>query len=112
VGTLRGNLTLIPGASPDDGLLDLYIASPRRFRQWVKLALRLITRRAKKDDRVDQRTGKRVRIIIDGKENYQLDGDVVGESTTLTAEIQPGALAICVPTQGTSEPQLRAGVSR
>jgi hypothetical protein len=24
VGTLRGNLTLIPGASPDDGLLDLY----------------------------------------------------------------------------------------
>jgi YegS/Rv2252/BmrU family lipid kinase len=112
VGTLRGNLTLIPGASPDDGLLDLYIASPRRFRQWVKLALRLITRRAKKDDRVDQRTGKRVRIIIDGKENYQLDGDVVGESTTLTAEIQPGALAICVPTQGTSEPQLRAGGSR
>ncbi len=112
VGTLRGNLTLIPGASPDDGLLDLYIASPRRFRQWVKLALRLITRRAKKDDRVDQRTGKRVRIIIDGKENYQLDGDVVGESTTLTAEIQPGALAICVPTQGTSEPQLRAEVSR
>jgi diacylglycerol kinase family enzyme len=112
VGTLRGNLTLIPGASPDDGLLDLYIASPRRFRHWVKLALRLITRRAKKDDQVDQRTGKRVRIIIDGKDNYQLDGDVVGESTTLTAEIQPGALAICVPTQGTSEPQLRAGVSR
>jgi diacylglycerol kinase family enzyme len=37
-----------------------------------------------------------VRIIIDGKENYQLDGDVVGESTTLDAEIQPGALAICV----------------
>ena len=28
VGTLRGNLILIPGASPDDGLLDLYIASP------------------------------------------------------------------------------------
>jgi diacylglycerol kinase (ATP) len=29
VGTLRGNLTLIPDASPDDGLLDLYIAFPR-----------------------------------------------------------------------------------
>jgi diacylglycerol kinase (ATP) len=100
VGKLRGNLTLIPGASPDDGLLDLYIASPRRFRHWVKLALRLITRRAKKDDRVDQRTGNKVRIVIDGKDNYQLDGDVVGESTTLTAEIQPGALAICVPDPG------------
>ncbi|HEX3200265.1 MAG TPA: diacylglycerol kinase family protein [Propionibacteriaceae bacterium] len=105
VGTLRGNLTLIPGASPDDGLLDLYIASPRRFRHWAKLALRLITRRPKKDDQVDQHTGKRVRIKIHGKDDYQLDGDVVGESTTLFAEIQPGALAICVPAQTASEPQ-------
>ena len=105
VGRLQGNLTLIPGASPDDGLLDLYIASPRQFRHWVKLALRLITRRAKKDDQVDQRKGKSVRIIIDGKDNYQLDGDVVGESTTLFAEIQPGALAICVPAHTAREPQ-------
>jgi diacylglycerol kinase (ATP) len=105
VGTLRGNLTLIPGASPDDGLLDLYIASPRRFRHWAKLALRLLTRRPKKDDQVDQHTGKRVRIIIHGKDNYQLDGDVVGESTILDAEIQPGALAICVPAQAASEPR-------
>ena len=97
VGTLRGNLTLIPGARPDDGLLDIYIASPRRFRHWVKIALRLMTRRAKKDDQVDQHTGKRVRIKIHGKDNYQLDGDVVGEATTLDAEIQPGALALCVP---------------
>jgi diacylglycerol kinase family enzyme len=103
VGTLRGNMTLIPGASPDDGLLDLYIASPRRFRHWVKVALRLITRRPKKDDQVDQHMGKRVRITIHGKDNYQLDGDVVGESTTLDAEIQPGALMICVPAQAASE---------
>jgi diacylglycerol kinase (ATP) len=105
VGRLRGNLTLIPGASPDDGFLDLYIASPRQLRHWVKLAFRLITRRAKKDDQVDQRKGKSVRIVIDGKDNYQLDGDVVGESTTLDAEIQPGALTICVPAQAASEPQ-------
>jgi diacylglycerol kinase (ATP) len=105
VGTLRGNLTLIPGASPHDGLLDLYIASPRRFRHWVKVALRLITRRPKKDDQVDQHIGKTVRIMIDGKDNYQLDGDVVGESTNLFAEIQPGALAICVPAQAASQPQ-------
>jgi diacylglycerol kinase family enzyme len=97
VGKLRGNLTLIPGARPDDGVLDLYIASPRRFRHWIKLALRLITRRPKRDDQVDQHSGRRVGIRIDGTDNYQLDGDVVGESTTLTAEIQPGALTVCTP---------------
>jgi diacylglycerol kinase family enzyme len=97
VGTLRGNLTLIPGARPDDGLLDVYIASPRRFRHWVKIALRLMTRRAKKDDQVDQHTAKRVRIKLHGKDNVQLDGDVIGEATILDAEIQPGALALRVP---------------
>jgi diacylglycerol kinase family enzyme len=54
---------------------------------------------------VDQHTAKKVRITIHGKDNYQLDGDVVGEATTLFAEIQPGALAICVPAQAASEPQ-------
>ena len=100
VSDLRGNLTLIPGAKPDDGLLDLYIASPHRLRHWLKLALRLITRRPKKDDQVEQHTGKRVKIRIDGVDNYQLDGDVIGECTTLIAEIEPGALTICVPPAG------------
>jgi len=112
VGTLRGNIVLIPGASPDDGLLDVYIASPRRFRHWIKVALRLLTRRAKKDDQVDQYTGKTVRITIDGKDNYQLDGDVIGESTTLNAEIQPGALAICIPAKSAPQPQPSPGVHR
>jgi diacylglycerol kinase family enzyme len=38
-----------------------------------------------------------VGIRIDGKHNDQRDGDIVGESTTLTAEIQPGALTVCAP---------------
>jgi diacylglycerol kinase (ATP) len=95
VGMLRGNVTLIPGAAPDDGLLDLYIASPHRFGHWVKLALRLITRRPKTDDQVDQHRGKIVRVKIHGSDIYQLDGDVFGEGSTLTAEVQPNALTIC-----------------
>ena len=97
VGELRGNLVLVPGAAPDDGLLDLYIASPRRLRHWFKLGLRLITRRPKKDDQVDQIAGKVVEITIHGSDNYQLDGDVVGAGTKLTAEVRPGALTICIP---------------
>jgi diacylglycerol kinase family enzyme len=103
VSDLRGNLTLIPGAKPDDGLLDLYIASPHRFRHWLKLDLRLVTRRPKKDDQVDQHTGKRVTIRIDGGDNYQLDGDVIDKCTTLVAQVEPDALTICVPRPATSK---------
>jgi diacylglycerol kinase (ATP) len=97
VGDLSGNLTLIPGAKPDDGLLDLYIASPHRLRHWFQLVLRLITRRPRQDDQVDQRTAKTVTVTISGSDSYQLDGDVTGACTTLTAEIQPAALTICAP---------------
>jgi diacylglycerol kinase (ATP) len=104
VGKLGGNLTLIPGAPPDDGVRDLYIASPRRLRHWIKLALRLIARQPKRDDQVDQHSGRGWRFRIDGKDNYQLDGDVVAGSTTLTAEIQPGALTVCAPAPALGTP--------
>jgi diacylglycerol kinase (ATP) len=109
VGELRGNLVLVPGALPDDGLLDVYIASPRRLRHWVKLGLRLITRRPQRDDQVDQLAGKRVKITIRGADNYQLDGDVVGAGTILTAQVRPAALTICVPRPDTTPDQRRIG---
>ncbi len=97
VSDLQGNITLIPGARPDDGMLDVYIASPHRLRHWLQLGVRLVARRPKKDDQVDQWTGKTVKITIDGSDNYQLDGDVVGECTRLVAEIVPAALTVQVP---------------
>ena len=36
VGTLAGNLTLLPGARPDDGRLDVYVASPHRLTHWIR----------------------------------------------------------------------------
>jgi len=57
----------------------------------------MITRRAQKDDRVDQLKGKRVSITLDSPDDYQLDGDVAGTCTSLQAEVQPGALTVCVP---------------
>jgi diacylglycerol kinase (ATP) len=94
VGKLRGNLTLSP--RPDEGVLDLDIAPPRRFRHLIKLTLRLIANQPERDDQVGQHSGRRVGVSIDGKDNYWLRGDVGGESTILTA-IQPGALTVCAP---------------
>jgi diacylglycerol kinase (ATP) len=96
VGELTGNITLIPEARPDDGLLDVYIASPHRFTHWLRVFLRLITGRRHSDDQVDQWRGRRVEVKIDRHENFQLDGDVAGECRTLVAEVQPGALQVCI----------------
>jgi len=97
VGDLLGNITLIPGAEPDDGMLDVYVASPQRLMHWLKLAARIVTRRPRKDDQVDERSGRKVTVELREKDTYQLDGDVMGQCSKLVAEIQPGALTVCAP---------------
>lgn len=97
VGGLPGNITLIPGAKPDDGLLDVYVASPHRLTQWIRVFIRLLTRRPNGEDRVDIWRGQRVEVHLDEPDNYQLDGDKVGELRRLLAEVQPQALSVRVP---------------
>lgn len=97
VGMLAGNLTLIPGAQPDDGRLDVYVASPHRLTHWLRVLLRLITLRPRADDRVDQWQASHAEVRLDHPDPYQLDGDVAGDCRTLRAEVRPAALTICVP---------------
>lgn len=97
VGLLPSGILLIPDAKPDDGLLDVLVASPRTVRDWVRLTAQVLTRRERGDDQLDRLTGRRVEITVDPRDQYQLDGDTVGECATLVAEIDPGALIVRVP---------------
>ncbi len=96
VGKLPGGLVLMPDAEVDDGRLDVYVAAPLRVRHWLKLALRVVTRREQRDDKVDSWQAGRVVLTLRRPEAYQLDGDVVGEGRQLVAQIRPGALTVCV----------------
>jgi diacylglycerol kinase (ATP) len=97
VGFLLANIQLIPGARADDGLLDVLVASPRTMRDWVRLTARVLTRRPKPDNQLDRLTGRRVTITVDERDQFQLDGDTVGDCNRLTAEVVPGALLLRVP---------------
>jgi diacylglycerol kinase family enzyme len=97
VSTLPGNITLLPDAKPNDGRLDVYVASPHRFTHWIRVFIRLLTRYRRGDDRVDEWQGERVEVRLTGQDSYQLDGDVVGELQSFVAEVRPGALTVCVP---------------
>lgn len=97
VGYLQANIPLIPDAKPDDGLLDVMVASPRGAADWVRLTARVLTRQRSTDDQLDRLTGRRVRITVEERDHYQLDGDTAGECNTMTAEVLPGALTLRVP---------------
>ncbi|GAB3927200.1 sphingosine kinase [Microlunatus endophyticus] len=96
VGAIQGQIELIPNAKPDDGLIDVVVASPTRLRHWIRVAIRLITRRQRSGDRVDQLIGRRVEVLMDEPDEYELDGDTMGSCRRLVAEVEPGALQVCV----------------
>ena len=97
VGFLQANIPLIPDAKPDDGLLDVLIASPRSAADWVRVTTRVLLRRGRGDAQLDRLTGRRVSISVGEQEPYQMDGDTAGECRTMVAEVRPGALLIRVP---------------
>ena len=97
VGYLQANIPLIPDAKYDDGLLDVLVASPRSARDWVRLTTRVLTRQRTSDEQLDRLSGRRVTITVEERDQYQLDGDTVGDCGSIVAEVQPGALTLRVP---------------
>ena len=75
----------------------MLVASPRGLRDWVRLTTQVLTRQKRTDRQLDRLTGRKVSIKVDGRDQFQMDGDTVGECSTMTAEVQPGALRLRVP---------------
>ncbi len=87
VGYLQANIPLLPDAKPDDGLLDVLIASPRTARDWVRITTQVLTRQRRQDAQLDRMTGRKVTISVEEHDQYQLDGDTVGECRRMVAEV-------------------------
>ncbi|HEU5390259.1 MAG TPA: phosphatase PAP2 family protein [Streptosporangiaceae bacterium] len=96
VGELRGGLRLLPGAHPDDGLLDVAVLMPPRRRSWLPLAWSLLLHRPTAP-LMETFQAKHVTISSDQEHPRELDGDLIEPSRTLTAAVRPAALWMCVP---------------
>ncbi len=95
-GKLLGGLVLMPSARIDDGRLDVVIASPRGVVGWVPVATRMLTRQRKGHPTLDQKTCQQVRVRTDRPQPVQIDGDVIGQATEVTATVRAGVLTVRV----------------
>jgi undecaprenyl-diphosphatase len=96
VGELRDGLRVLPGARPDDGLLDVAVLMPPRRRDWLPLAWSLL-RHKHTAPAMETFQARQVQISSDTEHPRELDGDLIGPSRTLTATVRPAALWMCVP---------------
>ncbi|MET9409085.1 diacylglycerol kinase family protein [Streptomyces sp. NPDC002935] len=116
VGTVQGGVTLLPAARPDDGLLDLLVLDPRGPLGWLRAVRTLVRRRAtsprpsavrtiaadgdtQRDLPVEYFTFRRAELAFDTPQSRELDGDPVGPGRRLTAEVEPGALTVLLPSR-------------
>jgi diacylglycerol kinase family enzyme len=95
-GRLLGGLVLMPNARVDDGQLDAVIASPRGVVGWVPVATRVATRQRKGHPTLDHKACKEIRVRTDRPVPVQIDGDVIGEATEVSAVVRPACLTVRV----------------
>lgn len=107
-GTLQGGITLLPAADPTDGELDVLILGAENVGGWLDTMRNMmwdngIMRLFGKDDTAavssDSTTHDRTtRVTIELSEAriFEVDGDELGETQTITISVQPGALQVRV----------------
>jgi diacylglycerol kinase family enzyme len=99
VGTLQAGLRLIPGARPDDGLLDVAVLVPKSVAGWARLALHVLARRPGPNPRMAQFRARRIRIQTDRAHPRQVDGDLLEPADSMAVEVEPGVLLVRVPSR-------------
>lgn len=91
-----GGLTVAPGASLDDGTLDVYCIEKGRVRDHVSIARLLKQGDFVEHERVHHAVTTAVRIVTDPMQPVNLDGEVV-TATPLTLRVERNAVKVVVP---------------
>lgn len=95
-GRFPGGINLLPGAVPDDGLLDVALITPRRLGDWLHLLVNSIGRHPK-GGRLESFRVRTVKVTADRSRPREFDGDPLPPSSELNVKVLPGALTVCVP---------------
>ncbi|MCG7285178.1 NAD(+)/NADH kinase [Cellulomonas sp. ACRRI] len=103
-GRLPGGITLLPDALLDDGWLDVAAIDTRGgvagwaqlFGEVVLQGVGVRSQLPAKIGRIDHARAREVHVSVQGGEYVQVDGDVIGQVTELSARVEPGALVVRV----------------
>jgi diacylglycerol kinase (ATP) len=101
VGQAFAGVKAFAHAEPDDGLLDIGVASADGVLQWGRTLARSALSDVTKSPFVHVTTGRSVQVKLSRKILYELDGGDREKKKTFQVDIQPGAVTVCVPAEKT-----------
>jgi diacylglycerol kinase family enzyme len=108
LGRLQGGLEVLPGASPDDGMLDVGVLQTRSLAGWLRLLGRVLLRRGRRGPDgppLELFRATRVEVDCSRPQPIERDGDTAPPRRHLAVEVLPGALTLCVPEPAEAGPR-------
>jgi YegS/Rv2252/BmrU family lipid kinase len=101
---LVGNVSMVTGgikafddAKPDDGWLDVGVATARGVTQWARTMGRMAVGRSEDSPFVHMTRARRIDVKLKEPLMYELDGGARGSVKKIRVEVVPAAVKICVP---------------
>ena len=111
-GLLTGNILLLPEAAVDDGIFDIVALRPEGVFGWIQIAWKVlwengVLRRSEIGRKILRNTkevrtlrylkGKEIVLRTESPQQFQLDGDTMGEVVAVRARVKPEGLAVRIP---------------
>jgi diacylglycerol kinase (ATP) len=94
LGRITAGLELVPGADPDDGLLEVAIVRTRRIRDVAAVALGALLGLPRRVDLLEIHQGRNIVIETVRPQPVQLDGNEAGRTSRLEIRVEPAALQL------------------
>jgi diacylglycerol kinase (ATP) len=103
VGDLFGGVTVFPDARPDDGQLELGVVTAEGVVQWIRTLARTAAGDPTRSPFVRATKAQKVKVRLDRKVRYELDGGDRTKVKAFKVRVEPGALRLCVPRDDVKE---------
>jgi YegS/Rv2252/BmrU family lipid kinase len=97
VGKVFGGIAAFDAASPEDGRLELGVVTAKGVAQWTRALVRTAVASADKSPFVQTTKAKKIRIRLDRRIPYELDGGDQPAVRELKIRVEPAAVTVCVP---------------
>lgn len=97
VGTITGGIHAFDDAKPDDGWLDVGVATAQGALQWARALGTMAVGRSDHSPFVRMTRARRVDVKLASKLEYEVDGGAREAVKRLSVQVAPGAVKVCVP---------------
>jgi YegS/Rv2252/BmrU family lipid kinase len=97
VAKVFGGIEAFDDASPDDGRLELGVVTAKGIAQWTRTLVRTAADSADRSKFVRTTKARKIRVKLDRKMPYELDGGDEKPVDRLKFRVEPAAITVCVP---------------